>query len=368
MRVLISPDKFAGTLSAAEAVEAIAEGWSRIRPGDELIGIPLADGGEGTIDVVHRAQPAAMAHVVEVADARGIATDATWLSLPDGTALVEVAQACGLSALAPEDRDPLRATTYGVGQLLRAVLASGPARVVVGLGGSATVDGGAGMISHLTGHGLRRADGNAIKVGGRWVADVAAAGAVGRWSSDRTSPSVTIAADVRNPLLGPDGAASVFGPQKGADERGVAELERALTALADVIERDVPGGPWRDLPGAGAAGGMGFALMGVLGAQVDDGARIVADLVGLDAEGCDVVITGEGSMDAQTLAGKAPIEVKRRAVAAGATTVALAGRISDGAGDAFDIAESLGADGMARPHEALAGAAARAAERVGHLS
>lgn len=360
MRVLISPDKFAGTLTALEAAAAIAEGWASVRAQDDLRRVPLADGGEGTIAVVAHARPDALTHAVEVADARGLATTATWLALPDGTALVEVAQACGLSGLSPEQRDPLRATTYGVGQLLAAVLATWPARIVVGLGGSATVDGGAGMASALTGHALRRADGNAVKVGGRWVAEVVQVRPVDLGPL----PPVVIASDVTNPLLGPDGAAAVFGPQKGADADGVAELDAALAWFADVVERDVAGGPWRHRPGAGAAGGLGFALMAFLGGVVQSGAQVVADLVGFDPGGVDVVVTGEGSLDRQTLAGKGPAEVRRRGAAAGARTVALAGRMEAEVAALFDVAEALGPDGMTRPYETLVAAAARAAAKL----
>lgn len=360
MRVVIAPDKFAGTLTAVEAAGVIAAGWRTVRPQDELVTAPLADGGEGTIDVVAAARPDAVRHVVEVADARGVATQASWLSLPDGTAVVEVAQSCGLSALAEADRDPLRTTTYGVGQLLAAVIANRPSRLVVGLGGSATVDGGAGAMAFLTGHGLRRADGNAVKVGGRWVAEVVAV----RGVLVGPLPPVVIASDVTSPLLGPDGAAAVFGPQKGASPDAVDELEVALGLWADVVERDLPGGPWRDRAGAGAAGGLGFALMAFLGGVVSSGAAVVGELVGLEVIGADVVVTGEGAMDAQTLAGKGPAVVRGQAEAAGARTVALAGRFQDGVEAWFDVAEALGPDGLSLPHAALAAAAARAAERV----
>jgi glycerate kinase len=369
MRVLVCPDSFAGTLTAGEAAAAIAAGWRDARPEDDLVLFPMADGGEGTVAVVERARPDATAHTVEVADARGIATVARWLSLPDGTAVVEVAQACGLSPLPPADRDPLRTTTYGVGQLLRAVLADDPSRVVVGLGGSATVDGGAGMISALTGHRLRRGDGNAVRVGGRWVAEVVRVAPPDGRATDGLPPAerlpdVIIASDVDAPLLGPSGAAAVFGPQKGAGPDAVAELEAALHGFADVVERDLPGGPWRERPGAGAAGGLGFALMALLGGGVRPGASVVADLIGLDLTGADVVVTGEGSLDDQTLAGKGPEVVRRLAVDAGAVTVALAGRVAPAAAAGFDVTEALGPEGLDDPHAALAGAAARAARRL----
>jgi glycerate 2-kinase len=365
VRVLVGPDKLAGTLPAVAAAAAIAEGWRRTRPDDDVRQVPLADGGEGTVDVVAHARPGARRRVVEVADARGLAAQAAWLVLDDGTAVVEVAQACGLSTLPREDRDPLRATSYGVGQLLRAVLDAAPARVVVGVGGTATVDGGAGALSALTDHGLRRGDGNAVRVGGRWVAEVVRCAA----PAPRAAVPVVVAADVALPLLGRSGGVRVFAPQKGAAPADVDELEAAVAALADVVERDWPGGPWRDLPGAGAGGGLGFALAAGVGAELRPGAEVVAELVGLDLTagglaGVDVVVTAEGSLDAQTVeGGKAPEVVRRAGAAAGARTVVLAGRLDPAAAARFDVAEALGPTGPTDPAGALAAAAERAARR-----
>lgn len=352
MKVVLAPDKFAGTLSAAEAAAAMAEGWRRARPGDEVVAVPMADGGEGTLDVVAAAVPEAERVTVEVADARGRAVAAEWLRLPDGRALVEAAQACGLSRLDPTDRDPLRTTSYGVGQLLRAAVDGGARAIVVGLGGSATIDGGAGMAIAL-GHRLLRADGNGVKVGGRWAGE-----------THRVVPAlplgvgVTVASDVDNPLLGPRGAAAVFGPQKGADEEAVILLEEGLARYADVVERDLgaPDPRWRDRPAAGAAGGLGFALVAFCGARVEPGARAVADLTGLDAalEGAAVVVTGEGSLDAQSAAGKAPEHVRARGRAVGARVLVVAGRVRDGAGAVYDAVAELGPDGLARAAELVA--------------
>ncbi len=360
MRVVIAPNKFAGTLTAVQAAQAMAEGWAQARPEDDLVLVPLADGGEGTVEVVAIACPDAVRHTVEVADARGVATRATWLSLSDGTAVVEVAQACGLSTLPTDQRDPLRTTTYGVGQLLRAVLDTAPRTVVVGLGGTATVDGGAGMISALTGHALRRGDGNAVRVGGRWVAEAVRL----RPLDLGPVPEVVLASDVTNPLLGHNGAAAVFGPQKGAAPQDVEELERALSGFADVLERDLPGGPWRARPGAGAAGGLGFALMGLLGARVHSGAVVIGDLVGFDPTGADVLLTGEGSLDTQSLGGKGPVAVARAASAAGARTVAIAGRITPDAAAAFDVTADLGPEGLNRAWEMLVEVTKRTAGTV----
>lgn len=360
MKVVLAPDKFAGTLSAAEAAAALARGWARARPGDELVAVPMADGGEGTLAVVADGVPGARRVQVEVADARGRPRLATWLRLPDGAALIEAAEACGLSRLAPAERDPLQTTSYGVGQLLRAAAEAGAARLVVGLGGSATVDGGAGLAIAL-GAVLRRADGNRLRVGGRSVGEVVSA-----QPSAPLGVGVIVAGDVSNPLLGPSGAARVFGPQKGAAPEAVALLEAGLEAFADVLERDLPGGPWRDRPGAGAAGGLGFALLALTGARIVPGAAAVADLLGLESalRGATAVVTGEGSLDASSAGGKAPLHVLARGRAHGARVLAVAGRVRDGAGEAFDDHRDLGPEGLTRAAELVE---ERAAELAGAL-
>jgi glycerate kinase len=344
VKVVIAPDKFAGTLSAAQAATAMAQGWRRARPDDTVLEVPLADGGEGTLDVVEAAVPGSGRVEAEVADARGTAADAAWLRLPDGRALVESAQACGLQRLAKDQRDPLATTTYGVGQLLASAAADGASEILVGLGGSATVDGGAGMATAL-GHRLLRADGNGVKIGASWVRDL-----VRIVPGPGLGVPVLAAVDVDAPLLGPHGAAAVFGPQKGARPQDVPALEAALEALADAAERALPGGPWRDLPGAGAAGGLGFGLAAFCGAGLVSGAGLIAELVGLEAalDGADIVLTGEGSLDAQTAAGKVPAHVLAAARERGVPVLAIAGVIADGAGDAYAEALDLGPEGMVR--------------------
>lgn len=360
VQVLFAPDKFAGTLTAQEAAEAMAEGWARTRPDDRIVVRPMADGGEGTVSVVAASQPSSRLRQVEVADARGTAVLAGWLQLDPTTALVEAAAACGLSQLAPHDRDPLRLTSYGVGQLVQSAADAGAEHIIVGLGGSATVDGGAGAATAL-GHRLLRADGNGLKVGGRYLTDL-----------DRVVPGpvvgadVVVAVDVANPLLGPDGAARVFGPQKGADESAVAHLEAGLARWADIVERDLDGGPWRDLEGAGAAGGLGFGLAAFAGGRLTSGAAVVAGLIGLDeAIGeADIVVTGEGALDAQTSAGKAPEHVRRQAAGAGRPTAVIAGRVEAGASRSYDHARALGPDGVRRARESVVAAAADLAADV----
>lgn len=333
----------------------MAEGWQAARPFDELVLVPMADGGEGTIEVIESAVPGARRTVVEVVDARGLATDGAWLGLPDGRALVEAAQACGLSRLSPQDRNPLLTTSYGVGQLLAAAAAAGHREIIVGLGGSATVDGGGGMATAL-GHRLRRADGNGVRIGGRFLVDL---------DHVELGPSlparVTVASDVETPLVGPAGAVATFAPQKGAAPADLPLLERALRTLADVVERDLGGGPWRDLPGAGAAGGLGFGLSAFCAAKIERGALTVAGLVGLDAalDGAEVLVTGEGALDRQTVAGKVPAYIARLARSRGLLALAVAGRVEDGAEAAFDRVATLGPDGL---EQAAALVAARTAE------
>jgi len=361
VRVLIAPDSFSGTLSAAAAAEAMAIGWRRARPFDELRLVPMSDGGDGLLEVVAAAVPGAVRTVAEVADARGIATMAEWLRLPDGSAVVESARACGLHQLPPERRDPLLTTTYGVGQLLIAAADAGALSILVGLGGSATVDAGVGAAIALDCR-LLREDGNGVRVGGRWAGDlhhVASVAALG--------VPVVCAADVQAPLLGSEGAARVYGPQKGADPKAVELLEVNLTRVADVVERDVGGGPWRDLPGAGAAGGLGFGLAAFAGASLRPGAAEVARLVGLDDAfgGVDLVLTGEGRLDAATAQGKVCGYLAGRAADAGARALAVAGSVLPGTGERYDAVAALGPDGPQHPAEKVAEAAQSLASGLG---
>ncbi len=342
MRVVIAPDKFKGTLTAPEAAQAMASGWTRARPGDDVVCVPLADGGDGFVGVVASAVAGTQRITAEVADAAGHATSAEWALLPDGRAVIESAQACGLARLAEDRRDPMTTTTYGVGQLLRAAVDRGATRIVVGLGGSATVDGGAGMALAL-GHRLLRADGNGVKVGARHLRALASV-----VPGPPLGVPVVAAVDVRNPLLGADGAAAVFGPQKGARPQDVPVLEEGLARLADVVERDLPGGPWRDLPGAGAAGGLGFGLAAFCAATFELGAAVVDDLVGFSAAAAtaDVVVTGEGALDAQTEQGKVPAHVLASARAAGARVLAVAGHVDARVRERYDATAALGPEGL----------------------
>jgi glycerate kinase len=360
VKVIIAPDKFAGTLSAAEAAAAIADGWRSRRPDDTLVLAPMADGGAGTLDVVAAVVDGAERVEVEVADARGRARRASWLRLPDGRALVEAAEACGLAWLDERERDPRVTTTYGVGQLLLAAQRIHPTEIVIGLGGTATNDGGAGLAMAL-GCRLLCTDGNGLKVGADPLVDLHRI----EYVAPDLAP-VVVARDVDNPLLGPDGAVAVFGPQKGAREADLPILEAALRHFADVVERDVPGGPWRDLQGAGAAGGLGFGLLAFCGARMTRGAHTVAGLVGLDRHmgDADIVIAGEGKLDDQTAAGKTPAYVAERARDAGARVLAVTGEVAGSGRNLFDSVAVLGPEGLRRPAELVAQRAAELAAGV----
>ena len=272
MLALASPASLKGVLSPQEAASLLAAGMRRV-PGVDVDEAPVADGGEGTAGVIQTALGGAWL-TAEVGDALGRPVTAEWLLLDDGTAVVESAQAIGLPLLRRRERDPLRTTSRGLGELLLAVLAHRPTALLVCVGGTATVDGGAAMRE---------------VVGGRL----------------RGVP-VRVLCDVRNPLLGARGAARVFGPQKGADAAAVEVLEARLAGLAELV-------PYRDLPGAGAGGGLGAAFA-ALGAELVEGAEVVLDTIGFDerARNADLVVTGEGAVDATTLEGKAPGAVVRR--------------------------------------------------------
>jgi len=287
---LASPASLKGVFSPGEAAALLASGMRRV-DGLEVVEAPVADGGEGTAAILVNALGGSW-RTAAVSDPLGRPIAARWAMLPDGTAVVDAAAAVGLPLLKPWELNPLRATTRGLGELLLATLAEQPRALLVGPGGTATVDGGVGMRA----------------VVGSWL---------------RSLP-VRVACDVRNPLLGERGAARVFGPQKGADEAAVEELEQRLAALEELA-------PYRDLPGAGAGGGLGAAFA-ALGAELCDGAELVLDTIGFDelARGADLVVTGEGTVDATTFEGKAPGAVLRRCERLGVRCELFGGLVADG--------------------------------------
>jgi glycerate kinase len=305
MRAIAAPASLKGVLSPLEAAALLAVGLRRV-DGLDVDEVPVADGGEGTAAVLHASLGGAW-HTAGVADALGRRVEARWLTFGDGGAVVESAAALGLPLIGPQERDPLAASSRGFGELLTAVLAQEPASVLVCVGGTATVDGGAGM---------------------RQVLDA--------WPQ---GVPLRVACDVRNPLLGPRGAARAFGPQKGADASAVDELERRLASLDELA-------PYRDLPGAGAGGGLGAALA-ALGGELRSGAELVLDLVRFDerARDADLVITGEGTVDSTTFEGKAPGAVVRRCEALAVRCELFGGVVAPG----FDAHSLSGQVGLAAP-------------------
>ncbi|WAL74768.1 glycerate kinase [Kitasatospora sp. YST-16] len=322
MRVVIAPDSFKGTVTAADAARALAEGWHSVRPDDRLALRPMADGGEGTLAAVTAAHPgAATVRVGGRTGPDGRPVDGAYALLPDGTAVVELATASGLPLLDGRPA-PLTATTRGTGELVAAALDAGATRLLLGLGGSATTDGGTGLLAAL-GLRLLDADGRLLPDGG---GALVRAHRVDRTRLRPAPPrGVELLTDVTNPLLGPDGAATVYGPQKGAGPTETARLEAGLARLAELLGGD-PG-----QAGAGAAGGTAYGLTAAWGATTTPGATAVADLLHLDeAIGrADLVITGEGRFDATSLRGKAVGEVLARAARAGVPAQVVAGESPD---------------------------------------
>jgi glycerate kinase len=312
MRVLVAPDKFRGTLTARQAAEAIETGWRRARPDDVVDLVPMADGGEGTLDALVDAQGGRLVATTATGPL-GDPVDAAFgiVETTDGlTGVVESARASGLALLGEGRRDPLRTTTRGTGELILSALSAGARRVVVCLGGSATNDGGVGMAAAL---GIRFLDvhGRDVTDGGAALLDLA------RIDGRGQHPAVAVATflgatDVENPLCGPAGASHVYGPQKGASPDDVFLLDRALAHLAAVVHHDL-GIALKDEPGAGAAGGLGFGLLAFCGARLRRGVDVVMEAVDLGGrmEGAALVITGEGSLDTQSLYGKVPAGVIR---------------------------------------------------------
>jgi glycerate 2-kinase len=322
MRVVVAPDKFKGSLTAAQVAERVAAGLARAAPGVEVVQVPVADGGDGTLEAAlsagYRRVP------LRAEGPTGEPVD-TAFAERGGVAVVELADVSGLGRLPGGRPAPLAASSYGTGQLIWAALDAGCRRIVLGIGGSAGTDGGAGMVQALGGR-LLDARGDELGRGGAALAAAASLDLSGLHPA-LGQAEVVVACDVDNPLLGPRGAAAVYGPQKGASPAEVAELDAALARWAAAVHR-ATGTDAAGTPGAGAAGGVGFAALAVLGARLQPGIDLVLDLVRFREAlpGARLVICGEGSLDAQTLHGKAPAGVAAAARAAGIPAVAVAGR------------------------------------------
>lgn len=314
--VLFAPDSFKGSLTSVQVARALADGWLRARPGDTTLLCPLADGGEGTLEAIAAAGGWDWREA-EVRDPLGRPIRASWLRSADGTrAVIEMAEASGLSRVAPAERDVVAASSVGTGEVIRAALDAGVSSIVLGIGGSATTDGGAGLLRGL---------------GATVDRDAATADLTGL-DPRLARVELAVACDVDNPLLGATGAAAVYGPQKGATADDVVELDRRLAFLADALET-AAGRRVRDEPGAGAAGGVGFALLCIAARCATFGLRPGVELL-MEATGfgarllaADLVVTGEGRIDAQTAFGKTALGVGRRAAEAGVPCIAVGGGV-----------------------------------------
>jgi glycerate kinase len=371
MRVLVCPDKFAGTLTALEAAGAMVDGWREVAPDDEVTVRPLSDGGPGFLDSLSLdALPGVRRIPVDTYDPLG--RPVSGAVLVDGaTAYVESAQACGLHVLSGDERNPRITTSYGLGPLITAAVESGAREVVIGLGGSATNDAGAGLLAALGAEPLDAA-GYALPYGGVALAGCTRLGGAPRLRGAR----LVAATDVDNPLTGLHGASSVYGPQKGASRADVLDLDAALTRFAEVLERDLPGCPpgLAAVPGAGAAGGLGAAIL-ALGGRCESGIALVRRLSRLDdaLDAADLVITGEGSFDHQSLRGKVISGVAEAARDRALPCLVFAGRISVGRREAarigvtgaYALEEHFGSveQAMSLPVEGLRALAARAARQ-----
>jgi glycerate kinase len=360
MRVVVAPQEYKGTLTAREAADAIAEGVRRADPSAETDVAPVSDGGPGLSDVLLASLPGRVMRA-RVQDPLGREIDAEWALLDDGTAIIEMAAAAGYVLLGEDERDPRVTSTYGVGQLVSAALDAGARRLIGGVGGSATNDGGAGMAEAL---GVRflDAEGQALPQGGGALAGLDAIDHSGL-DPRLAGVSVVAAADVTNPLCGPEGASLVYGPQKGASTKDAGELDSALWRYADVVERDV-GVRVLSVPGAGAAGGLGAGLIDFLAAEVRSGFDLVAEVTRLPERiaSANLVLTGEGRLDGQTAYGKTVAGVAALAREAGVLAIALPGSLGNGweqMAAAFDAIEPVAA-GEEPDAERLAQAAERA--------
>ncbi len=362
MKIVLAPQTFKGSVSALDAAKAMREGILEVVPDADTLLAPVADGGDGTLETLVEGSGGE----IREAEARGPLGEwrtAEWGAMGDGvTAVIEMARVSGL-ALVPLDRlDPMNATTYGLGEIVRAALGDGFRRFIMGIGGSATNDAGAGMAQAL---GVQLVDGagEELPYGGAALANL------NRIEMSGIDPrieesSFLVACDVNNPLTGPQGASAIYGPQKGATPEMVGTLDAALRHFSEVVRRDI-GAEIDSLQGAGAAGGLGGGMVAFLNAELRAGVDIVLDVIGLDEalDGADLVLTGEGALDYQTVYNKAPIGVAKRASRLGIPVVAIAGTL----GDRYRLVHEHGIDaavGITSAPMSLEEASTRATELI----
>jgi len=330
MKIVVAPDSFKGSLTAVEVSDAIGQGVREIFPEAEIVKIPMADGGDGTVQCLVNATGGDILRE-KVTDPLGDEVLASYGILGDKkTAVIEMAEASGLTLVPENKRNPLITTTYGTGQLIKSALDQGCRKMIIGIGGSATNDGGAGMVQAL-GAKLLDKDGEEIGFGGGELKRVFRIDT--KYLDNRLSETkVLIASDVSNPLCGPKGAARIYGPQKGATPDIIEELDESLAFFAEIIKRDL-NKDIKDIPGAGAAGGLGASLIAFLNAELRPGIEIMIEIVKLEQaiKDADLVITGEGKIDSQTIYGKAPIGVAKIAKKYNIPVIAVAAIIGDDA-------------------------------------
>jgi len=363
LRIVAAPDSFKGSLSAKETAAAMKRGVMRAYPDARVDLIPIADGGEGTADALLEAVPGAELVRLRVSDPLGAPVDAEYAWLPDGTAVIELASASGIMRIPAQRRDALAATTYGTGELIRDALERGCRKLLIGLGGSATTDGGTGILRAL---GVRflDADGKELKDGGGSLEELAAIDRSGIHPG-LADAAIEVCCDVTNPLYGLEGAAYVYSSQKGADEHQVRALDRGLRRFAEVVEAETGSRVIHELAGGGAAGGTGGGLAALLGASLRPGFELIAGRVRLEAAiaDADIVLTGEGRTDAQTLNGKVPFGVARIARHYRVPVAVISGSLGPGAEALYEHGISAMfslTDGPMELSEAMASCAALA--------
>lgn len=372
MHVLISPDSFKGSCSSLQAAEAIAKGVERVYPEAKIDILPVGDGGEGTAEAMVAAAGGELLEAT-VTGPLGEPVKAFYGLIDDRTAVIEMASASGLGLVPEAERDPLRATTRGTGELMLRALDRGVDEIILGIGGSATNDGGTGMAAAL-GYRFLDREGRELPAGGGSLGSLASIDAA-QADPRLRKVRVRVACDVNNPLTGPSGASAVYGPQKGAGPSEVELLDVALGTLAEVVEREL-GMDAAQEAGVGAAGGLGYGLRVFCGAELAPGIDIVLDTLDFDErlEGVDLLITGEGKLDGQTAYGKLPVGVAGRAARKGVPVLAIAGDIGEGIEGLYQLGidavmagvpRAMGLqEAMERVHELLPEAAARAMRMI----
>ncbi len=334
MKIIVAPDSFKGSVPAIQACDAIEKGILAVLPEANIVKLPIADGGEGTVDTFIAAT-ASKKLQVKVTDPLEGKTDAVFAVTEDKTAIIEMAAASGLMLINPEDRNPLISTSYGTGELIKAALDYGCRKIIIGLGGSATNDGGAGLVQAL-GFSLKDKNGEELGFGGIELSNLCAIDCT-KYDKRLDECEIIAACDVTNPLCGETGASAVFGPQKGADAEMIKKLDASLLHYSKIIENQM-GIKVINMPGAGAAGGLAAGLIAFCNARIASGIEMILDTIQFDEylDSADLVITGEGRIDYQSVFGKVPVGVAKRAMAYQVPVLAVVGGIGEGAEAVFN--------------------------------